>query len=324
MYVNVMVPLDGSTFSDHALSLARGIARRAGSTLHLVLVHTPLSVRAPESVPFKLLSDWERDTRERERLHLERRAEELAGEGLEVRTVLLEGDACEELVGAAESLDLVVMASHGRGGLERAWLGSVADHLIRHVHPPVLVVRPPEAPGGSIPDPVGRIRHVMAATSGSAASDAAVAHAVSLARLCDARLTLLAVVHMPGGLGSPYIPHTAILDAEMAETRQAEAHRYLRELAARYPGVPIAARVWKSYHTARGILDAVAHLEPDLVVVGTHRRTALGRALLGSVADKVVRASPVPVLVGHRQPVRVASQAPMKGRILNRQGEQPA
>lgn len=324
MYANVMVPLDGSTFSDHALPLARGIARRAGSTLHLVLVHTPLSLQAPESVPFGLLNDWERDTRERERLHLERRAEELTGEGLEVRTRLLDGDTCDELVDAAESMDLVVLASHGRGGLERAWLGSVADHLIRHVHPPVLVVRPPESPGGSMPDPVGRVRHVLAATSGSAASDAAVDHAVSLVRLCDARLTLLAVAHTPGGLGSPYIPHTAVMDAELTETREAEAHRYLREVAARYPGVPIAARVWKSYHTARGILDAAAHLEPDLLVVGTHRRTAVGRALLGSVADKVVRASPVPVLVGHRQPVPVEDEAGMKGRILNRQGEQPA
>jgi nucleotide-binding universal stress UspA family protein len=314
VYGDVMVPLDGSTFSEHALPLAAAIARRADATIHLALVHTPLSIQAPDAVPIRLLTRWEDQNREREAYYIERRAGELESSGLTVQTHMREGDVGVELTALSASADLVVLASHGRAGLERAWLGSVADELIRHVVPPVLVVRPPEeklrlasldvpAAGGlgtePPSDPAGRVRHIMAATGGSEASEAAVDHAVRMARLCEARVTLLAVVDVPGGFSSPYIPHAALMDRVVTQNRQAEAHRRLRVLANRYSDVPMAARVWRAFHPARGILDAIAQLEPDLVVVGTHRRTALGRAILGSVADKVVRASPAPVLVGH-------------------------
>ncbi|MEJ2502510.1 MAG: universal stress protein [Gemmatimonadota bacterium] len=313
MYGDVMVPLDGSTFSEHALPLAAAIARRAGATLHLALVHTPLSVEAPDAVPFRLLTEWEGQNREREATYLARRAKEVEDAGVPVRSHLRDGDVGEELTALAREADLVVLASHGRGGIERAWLGSVADELIRHIRPPVLVVRPSQdeaqlasldAPATGLEseldlDPAHRIRHIMAATGGSEAAEAAVDHAIQLARLCDARVTLLGVADVPGGLSSPYIPHAALMDRAMTQNRQAESHRQLRILANRYDDVPIAARVWRAFHPARGILDAIAQLEPDLVVVGTHRRTVLGRAVLGSVADKVVRASPVPVLVGH-------------------------
>lgn len=297
MYRNLLVPLDGSTFSEHALALARPIARRAGSRLHLVLIHTPLALHTSDIAPIRLTEQWEDEHRERERHYLEGQAGELRAEGLEVDTEVRDGDVARELTAMAESADLLVLATHGRGGLGRAWLGSVADSLIRHVEKPVLLVRPDE--DDPTPRPALEPRHILAATDGSEASVATLDHAASIARLFDARITLLRVVAFPGGLASPYIPHTAEMDREAVERGDEEARTSLASLAERFADLEVQTRVGHAFQPARGILRAAEEIGCDLVAVGTHRRTALGRAVLGSTADKVVRAASVPVLVGH-------------------------
>lgn len=297
MYRKLLVPLDGSDFSEHALALARPIAHRAGSTLHLVLVHTPLALHTSDIAPIRLTEEWEDEHRETERRYLEGRAETLRAEGLDAVAELREGDVAREIEEAAELADMLILATHGRGGLGRAWLGSVADTLIRHVETPIFVIRP-EDDDASGPAPV-EPRHVLVATDGSDASVATVEHAAALARLFDARLTLLRVVAFPGGLASPYIPHTAEMDREAVERGDAEARRSLDALVGRFPELDVHTRVSHAFHPARGILQSIDEVGCDVVAVGTRRRTALGRTVLGSTADKVVRASPVPVLVGH-------------------------
>jgi nucleotide-binding universal stress UspA family protein len=297
MYRKLLVPLDGSTFSEHALALATPLARKAGSTLHLVLVHTPLALHTSDIAPIRLTEQWEDEHRGMERHYLDERAERLRAEGLDVVTEVREGDVSRELTSLAGSMDMLVVATHGRGGLGRAWLGSVADFLIRHVTAPIYLIRPEG--GDEPPPPPVEPRHVLAATDGSAASLATVEHAAELARLFRARLTLLRVVAFPGGLASPYIPHTAEMDREAVERGDAEARESLDALADRFHDLTVHTRVAHAFQPARGILQAIVDVGADVVAVGTHRRTALGRTVLGSTADKVVRASPVPVLVGH-------------------------
>jgi nucleotide-binding universal stress UspA family protein len=141
-------------------------------------------------------------------------------------------------------------------------------------------------------------RHVLAATDGSEAASAAVDQAVALARLFDARLTLLRVVAFPAWLASPYIPHTAEMDREVVEQGKQEAERALAARAEQIDGGADTV-VEVAFQPARGILTVAERLGCDLVAVGTDRRTVLGRAVLGSTADKVIRGSPIPVLVGH-------------------------
>lgn len=298
MYRCMLVPLDGSRFAEHALTLARPLARKCGARLHLVLAHTPIAAHAVDVAPPRVFHDWEDAHRARERGYLDRVAERLRSEGVDAEAEFREGDTVRELLECAEAdVDLVVLATHGRGGFERAWMGSVADDLLRHLHVPVLTIRPmgQEPPAG---DRV--FRHVLAATDGSKAADAAVEHATRIARLYGARLTLLRVVPMPAGLGSPYIPHTAEADREVADQREDEARHYLRWLASQIEtGEVVATLVTRAYQPARGILAEAADIEADLIVLGTHRRFRLARAVLGSVADTVVRGASVPVLVAH-------------------------
>jgi nucleotide-binding universal stress UspA family protein len=295
VYSDIMVPLDGSTFAEHALPCARPLAHRTGATLHLVLVHVPFPIHTEELAPMATYERWEEEHRVREEGYLGERAEALRGGGLQVTAEVRHGDVGRELRARAETgIDLIVMATHGRGGIERAWLGSVTDALLRHARTPMLVVRPTEdepTPGGGLP------RHILAATDGSVASDAAVEEAAALARLTEAKLTLLSVVAFPAGLASTYVPHAAREDREVVEKRQAEATRMLEERAAALDGPTPELRVDQAYHAARGILDTAGEVGADLIVIGTDHRTRVGRVLLGSVADKVVRGATVPVLV---------------------------
>lgn len=306
MYRTLLVPLDGSVFSEHALAPAASIAARADSTIWLVLVHTPIQLTVGELGPVQMLEQWERDHQGREERYLESRAAVLREQGIEVVTKLRTGDVARELIDMAADVDLMVLATHGRGGLERAWLGSVADSLIRHAPAPLLLIRPAdrrEEGGGEdaveLPPAPPEPRHILAATGGSAAAETAVEHAAELARVFEARLTLFRVVAFPGGLASPYIPHTAEMDRAAVEAGEERAWEDLETLAARLTGVEVQTRVTRGFQPARAILSAVDEEGADMVAVGSHRRSVLGRAVLGSTADKVVRGSRVPVLVGH-------------------------
>jgi nucleotide-binding universal stress UspA family protein len=306
MYHHVLVPLDGSTFSERALSYAVPIARLSGATVHLLLVHEPIARYAVEIAPTRLIDRWEDRQREREARYVEQRALALRATGVAAEAEVHEGEAADEVARrAGAGVDLLVMSTHGRGGLERIWAGSVADDVMRHVRIPLLLVPPlavdaaaETAPSG--PSALAEVAptHIVAATDGSPAAGAAVAHATRLARLFGARLTLVRAVTPPRAPASPYAPHAATLNQETMDRREADAQEFIEGVTATID-IPVAGRVVRASHAARGILSLATELGADLVAVGTHRRSRFVRAALGSVADEVVRASPVPVLVAH-------------------------
>src|SRR5688572_9576236 len=135
MYQSILVPLDGSAFSEYALPVALPLARACGATIHLVHVRSDLSWLA--------LTDENRDP---ERMYLRYIAARVHDAGIDARYKLLE-DELGDIMPAGRPLrivaeilrdymkrhaiDLVVMTTHGRGGLRRGWLGSVTDSLVR-------------------------------------------------------------------------------------------------------------------------------------------------------------------------------------------------
>jgi nucleotide-binding universal stress UspA family protein len=182
---SILVPLDGSPFAEQALPLALAIGRAARSKVRLVLVHqlpaVSLSVEAA-----RFYTSMELAARRSERKYLRGLVARLRGPG-EARVVsaLLAGPVADILTHYVRDsqTDLVVMSTHGRGPLHRAWLGSVADHLIRNLEVPVLLVRPRErvsAPAG--PPGIGRI---MVPLDGSPLAEAALAR-LRRSRACSA------------------------------------------------------------------------------------------------------------------------------------------
>jgi nucleotide-binding universal stress UspA family protein len=194
-----------------------------------------------------------------------------------------------------EQIDLVVMSTHGRGGLGRAWLGSVAESLIREVAVPILIVHPSE--DGTVDLRPAHIRRVLVALDGSPAAESAFSAAREICQLEGAECVLLRVVVPPMHAISPSIAHTARYLHDYNEAGRREAEGYLTAIGAELDAVR-RHEVAVDHQPARAILRAADAAEADLIALGTRGAGTLGRLLLGSVADKVMRGSTLPVLVG--------------------------
>jgi nucleotide-binding universal stress UspA family protein len=151
----IIVPLDGSTLAEHALPLAATLATDLSLPLHLVRVVLP-DQTFEEMVPGRLSEDADSMTSEalepyQDRLvsesaaYLEGIADPLRARGLAVQTNVPVGSVASALIDEHRPDDLVVMTTHGRGGLERWLLGSVAEKLVRSAKGPVLLVRAADA-----------------------------------------------------------------------------------------------------------------------------------------------------------------------------------
>src|SRR5262245_58620128 len=133
MIRSILVPLDGSPFGEHALPLALSLARRAGASLQLVHVHVPVAPAFSKGfIPNEAV--WDVKLLEQSKDYLNATARRLAAvSSVPTQPVLLHGSVPDAILERLRStnVDLVLMTTHGRGPLARAWLGSVADELVR-------------------------------------------------------------------------------------------------------------------------------------------------------------------------------------------------
>ena len=155
MYDKIMVPLDGSRFSNRALEYAIDLAPRYGASLLLAQVVEPVNILPPVdpsgmSVPTAAEITVEESIRidhlniARAKRYLSGKVHDLREKGIAAEYIVLEGHPADEILKAGKKakVDLIVMATHGRTGLRRVFMGSVADKVIRESGDPVLVVRP--------------------------------------------------------------------------------------------------------------------------------------------------------------------------------------
>ena len=292
----ILVPLDGSPLARWALPWALSIRSALRGEVALVGVHSPLELDAGPAAE----GLWDTEMRAAEQAGLDAEAARLADAGHpRPATQLVDGLPGPAIVEAAEQLDagLIVMATHGRGGLSRAWLGSVASFVVRHAHAPVLVVHPVD--DGSHPDlrALPQIDTLLVALDGSAFAEAAGEAARTLANAFGATLSFVRAAPAPLVVGSPYIPPAGRAGLVERDERIAAAERYLRRAATELAGdAPARWRVDET-EPPHAIPAAAREEGADMIVMATHGRSALMRAMVGSVADKVMRTATVPVLL---------------------------
>ncbi len=155
MYGHILVPLDGSAMGEAALPHAEGLALKLGSSVLLLRVAnvpaTLIGEVAPMGGPMppELIEEAIQSETDEARDYLTRVAQRFKDAGLQAEWEVVEGDPGRAIIDTAHerNADLIVMATHGRSGLSRLVLGSVADRVLRDSHLPVLMVRPP------VPDP---------------------------------------------------------------------------------------------------------------------------------------------------------------------------
>ncbi|WP_460918485.1 universal stress protein [Salinarchaeum chitinilyticum] len=146
MYERILVPTDGSAGVERAVDHAIDLAAAHGATIHAVYV---VNTASYGGIPMETSWDGIRDVLSEEgEAALDRVTELAAAAGVEVETAVVDGSPSRQIVEYAEQVDcdLIVMGTHGRGGLDRLLLGSVAERVVRSSEIPVLTVRVGEPP----------------------------------------------------------------------------------------------------------------------------------------------------------------------------------
>lgn len=310
MYRNLLVALDGSPSAEHALPLACSIARRSSANLRLVNVLPPLASVYVEPPLFAAGDGLDERIKTRFREYLDYVASRIEKTlGLKANAELLEGEIVPTLQSHAKEMgaDLVVMTTHGRGPFGRFWLGSVADELVRMLPMPLLLVRPPDADVDLATEPP--LRNVLVPLDGKPLAERMIGPAVKLGRLTGASYTLLRVIKPVTPFAAP--TGSPVMDVEVRHIldRIEKVEGQLREQASNYldgvarplraEGLKVATKLALEERPGIAILQEAAKGGADLIAIETHGRHGLPRLLLGSVADKVIRGSTIPILV-HR------------------------
>jgi len=306
MFRMLLVPLDRSPLAEQAVAPAAEIARACGAAIDLVIAQAPSSLsglRGSASNDAR----WNADHR-----YIESKARELAAEAsVPVTHAAMRGDPEAVICERANTIgaDLIVMTSHGRGGLSRAWLGSVTDAVVRQAAIPVLVLHA----GDGTPGPVANYayKNILVPFDESPLAADILPAAAALARAMGASLTLLEIVaHVPMLIpADPTLPYTVMpmIPDEVATEQLVNSTMIALTATARrcheQYGVATQAAVVASEHAAEAIIAFARRQRMDAIAMSTRGRGAT-RWLLGSVADKVLRSSSLPVLLRRPNSVR--------------------
>jgi nucleotide-binding universal stress UspA family protein len=304
MYRSILVPLDGSHFAEHALPFALTIARRRSARLQLITVHRDFGATYGDLYSGES-NQYDRLLRHRDRSYLDALEKRLQGVAtVPVSTILADGPVVETLAEQGTGADLVVMTTHGRGALSRAWLGSVADDLVRRLAKPILLIRPRETDVDLTHEPP--LRKVLIPLDGSALAEQIIEPAIALDGLDKTAFALLRSV-TPAVLGPDPPDEVSASGFEpillqlrtLHEDDKVKAQSYLDGVADRMRArsLQVQTRLVVNAEPVTAILNEIKNQSADLIALATHGRSGLVRLYMGSVADKIVRGAPIPVLV---------------------------
>lgn len=297
----ILFPTDFSPFSAQALRHALALTRKLKTRLKVI--HVVPNVIQPAdamylSAPAAYMSaPWMLTPEGRQKLEQDMRnfmapAREAR---IDYEVEVVEGDPWREILAAAEAMpaDLVVMGTHGRSGLERLFLGSVAEKLIRRLPCPVLTVSHEEGRTWEAP---GLVTRILCATDFSDLSSQTLSFALALAEKDDAALSLVHVVDNLPDIGDPRYPAVPAL-SDLRADYEKEAYKRLEEMvkAIGKTLVKIDARVSVG-RPYKEILRLAVEMRADLIVIGAQGHGALEHLLSGSNAQHVIRQATCPVL----------------------------
>lgn len=284
-FKRVLVPLDGTQLAERALLFARKLVRLLKGDLILVRAATarPLYGDRAEAL-LKAAAEAE--------AYLDRKVDRYAM-GYPVEVSVPFGEPATEILNVAtlRQADLIVMTTHGRSGLSRLLRGSVVDELVRGTRLPLLLIRA----GAALDQWERGLRRILVPLDGSELAESVLPRVEALAQTAMARLTLLQVIGpvMPElkAYEIAYLPED---DGILAD----QARAYLARVAAplRERGLDVETRVAFGKPGDR-IAAATTDNAYDLVAMATHGRGGIERAMVGSVADEVLRTASAPVLL---------------------------
>ena len=278
----ILVPLDGSNLAEESLSVVRSLSRAYDAQVKLICVTPEAARRAipgrknPES--FSDLSD--------KHIYLNQKADELQTAGTVAEFEVRNGEVAEEICDLAQNeMDVIVMSTNGRSGLQRLFIGSVALEVVQNASTPLLLLRPT----GDWRSRGTSFKRLLVALDGSEFSERILPYVTALAKPFDSEVVLLSV---PVGSAS--------------DSYRATIQSYLDNLAQELIDQGLNVRTLAIGNAAAQTIVATAESEKaDLIMLATHGRSGMDRLMLGSVAERVVRNMPCPIFL---MPIRDPAQ----------------
>jgi nucleotide-binding universal stress UspA family protein len=307
MFKKILVPLDGSVEAETVLPYVRDIAVRFDSEVDILSVGAGNRRRRVNH----LLDDYIRHAVEHLEKHdvtcrsavIYRDQQEEAisyteltvpGRGLKTRGSVVYGGPADSILAytGKHHIDLIIMATHGVGGLRRWWLGSVSEKIVAHSTTPILLVHSKQVREIDR-DRAVSFKRILAPLDGSDTGEAALHHAAEIAQKAGAFIILLHVIP------EVHTVESRILGKEFDKFVKAmhdAGQQYLDKVKARLEsrGIDVVTRISRG-DPAETIVDTAIHERADMIAMSTHGRSGIARWVLGSVADKIIHESRLPM-----------------------------
>jgi nucleotide-binding universal stress UspA family protein len=296
MYSRILIPLDGSTTAEQALPYARSLAKTLKIPVEVLAAVDPVSVTTSiNTVPGGFLNTHiENCVRESGR-YLERIAHTSPGLAI---TCSVEKGRPEEIITERAARDpgtLIIMATHGRSGLDRWLMGSVAEKILRATANPLLLVRA-VADGKT----TGEIKwkSVIVPLDGSELAELVLPSVITFAREMKLEVVLARAYEIPAAAyygSEDYLPNYEAIKEQIRE--EARAYLLNKTEGLKREGVANISWVLLDGAAADELIKLGRSTPDNLIAMSTHGRSGVRRWVLGSVTEKIVRHSGDPVLV---------------------------
>lgn len=307
MFSRILVPLDGSSRAERALPVAAKIARAANGTVVLIqAVSLPTDLGTsftPVTVTPDLLDAHETTAT----TYLHDIATSAVLSGIRTETMVLTGSPSLAILDAIvlRRIDLVVLTSHGRTGLARWALGSVAQHLVRHATVPIVVLREHAASALEAPPDVPHLYRILVPLDGSRLAEAALEPAAALAKALNAPAhgaLYLVIVLLPYEADAEYLPEALAKQGagdylgKMAERLETE-HVSLQVTWTIQEHLDVASAILRLAEESSSPEDADELGGYDGIAMATHGYSGLKRWMIGSITERVLQSARIPLLI---------------------------
>jgi nucleotide-binding universal stress UspA family protein len=297
MYSKILIPLDGSETAEKVLPYARYLAKRFKIAIELLTVVDIAEMAAHMSADTaRFLDTMIDDGVKRSTIYLGGVARTFSGSNVKIS---VERGRAEEVIiarGAADPAMLITMATHGRSGLNRFLLGSIAEKVLRGTVNPLLLVRATEE---AKPDGEATLKSIIVPLDGSELAESVLPMAAGMARKLDLEIELFRAYHIPSDAYTGDEGYPVNYEELVMRGVRDEASEYLDKKATELKklGVAQVSCVTKEGFAGDEIISLGKKTPDNLIAMCSHGRSGVRRWMLGSVAETVVRHSAGPVLI---------------------------
>ena len=276
----ILIPLDGSKTAETVLPYIRYLASQFDSKIEVLGVGIGNKNRRVN----RLLNEY-----------IDNTVSNLNAEKIETEAVVIYGSAADKILNYSKQndIDLIIMATHGRSGVKRWWMGSVAEKIISQSITPILLI-PSKKKKVTQTKKITSIDRILIPLDGSNIGQAALDHIELIARETGAAINLIQVISTSGSMEASLLGN-ANWDSFFKAMRKA-ASDYLESLVGELKGHGISAKYDILIgNPAAEIIEYAKKNKADLIAMSTHGRTGLARWVLGSTADKVLHGAGMPM-----------------------------